>query len=75
MAIEIILKIRESSFNQTRIRDFHPNDYKINTRASGLESLNVIPLELAKTEPPFTVAMSDEEIKSIIDSYRFDWFS
>ena len=67
LAIEIILKIRESSFNQTRIRDFHPNDYKINTRASGLESLNVIPLELAKTEPPFTIAMSDEEIKSIID--------
>ena len=61
MAIEIILKIRESSLNQTRIRDFHPKDYKVNIRACGLKSHNVISLEFAKTEPPFTIGMSDED--------------
>ena len=39
----------------------------VNIRASGLDSLNVIPLQYAGTEPPFVMAMSDEQIKSIMD--------
>ena len=69
MAVDIILKIRQrgAGDDQPLIRDFPPKDYMVNIRASGLDSLNVIPLQYAGTEPPFVMAMSDEQIKSIMD--------
>ena len=43
------------------------DDHRVNIRATELGTLNLIPIHLAETEPPFTMAMSDDEILSLID--------
>ena len=69
IGVDIILhKLRVTSDQQEatgkkEIRVVGPEEYKVNIEATSLVNLNVNSLYLAKTEPPATLKMSNEEIE------------
>ena len=72
LGVEIILKIRNTPQPKRRgrapgPRKFKRCDWEINPDCNSLSTLCKKPLELACTEPPYTMAMTDMQIQSIVD--------
>ena len=71
LAVQIISKIRNESVrakDSAKMRPFGRREYEVSPNASQLSDLNILPISAAKTEPPYTKKLSDEELKSIVDS-------
>ena len=71
LAVQTISKIRNESVrakDSAKMRPFGRREYEVSPNASALSDLNILPISAAKTEPPYTKKLSDEELKSIVDS-------
>ena len=69
-AVQIISKIRSESAkvqDSAKLRPFGRREYEVSPFASQLSDLNVLPISDAKTEPPYTQRLSDDELNSVLD--------
>ena len=70
LAVQIISGIRSESVrakDSAKLRPFGRREYEVSPNASQLSDLNILPISDAKTEPPFTKHLTDDELKSILD--------
>ena len=69
LGVSIILGIRlRTPENSGIIRVICPDDYTVNPDASSLEDLNKRHITLAKTEPPATKLLSNEQLVKLVGS-------